>query len=66
VTFNIEIFDKKEKENVVFDALSWKDEELISYKTLFVVPKWLNEIQVKYAKDPKSCSIINNLGQTQN
>jgi hypothetical protein len=62
-TFDMEIIHKKGKDNVVVDALSRKDEEVRAYATTIVIPDWLDEIRVEYAKDPESNSIINNLDQ---
>jgi hypothetical protein len=59
-TFDMEIIHKKGKDNVVVDALSRKDEEVRAYATTIVIPDWLDEIRVEYAKDPESNSIINN------
>jgi hypothetical protein len=47
----------------VVDALSRKDEELKAYAKKIVIPDWLDEIRVEYAKDIESNSIINNLDQ---
>ena len=44
VAFDMEIIHKKEKENVVADALSRKDEDITSYSILVAIPEWLNEI----------------------
>jgi hypothetical protein len=62
-TFDMEIIHKKGKDNVVADALSRKDEEVNAYATTVVIPDWLDEIRLEYAKDPESNSIINNLDQ---
>jgi hypothetical protein len=62
-TFDMEIIHKKGKDNVVVDALSQKYEEVRAYATTIVIPDWLDEIRVQYAKDPESNSIINNLDQ---
>jgi hypothetical protein len=51
-TFDMEIIHKKGKDNVVVDALSRKDEEVRAYATTVVIPDWLDEIRVEYAKDP--------------
>ena len=60
VAFDIEIIDKKGKENVVADALSKKYEDIISYSILVAIPKWLDEIWSEYAKDLETSTIINN------
>jgi len=51
-TFDMEIIHKKGKDNIVIDALSRKDEEVNAYATTIVIPNWLDEIRVDYAKDP--------------
>ena len=55
----MEILHKKGKDNVVVDALSWKDEEVKAYAILVPVPDWLDEIRGEYAKDPDTCFLIN-------
>jgi hypothetical protein len=62
-TFDMEILHKKGKDNVIVDALSRKDDDVTTYATTVVIPDWLDEIRVEYAKDPESYSIINNLDQ---
>jgi hypothetical protein len=62
-TFDMGIIHKKGKDNIAVDALSRKDEEVNAYATTIFIPDWLNGIQVEYAKDPESNSIINNLDQ---
>ena len=58
--FNMEIIHKKGKENVVAYALSRKDEDMTSYSISVVIPRWIDEIWSKYAKDPQTSTIINN------
>lgn len=57
----MEILHKKEKSNVVSNALSRKDEEPTLLAVSIVVLEWFNEIRSEYAKDPKITAIINNL-----
>jgi hypothetical protein len=45
--------------------LPQKNKDITTYATLIMVPYWLDEIQVEYAKDCESYSIINNLAQNQ-
>ena len=54
----MEILHKQGKDNVVVDALSWKDEEVKAYVILVVVPDWFDEIQGEYVKDLDTCSLI--------
>jgi hypothetical protein len=62
-TFDMEIIHKKGKDNVATDALSHKDEEVRAYATTVVIPNWLDDIRLEYAKYPESNSIINNMDQ---
>ena len=48
---------------MVLDALSRKDEEISAYAVSVIIPEWLEEIRIEYAKDPVTCSIINNMKQ---
>ena len=48
-TFDMEILHKWGRENVVVDALSWKDEEFKAYAISIAVPYWLDEIRGEYA-----------------
>lgn len=57
------LLHKKGKDNIVADPLSRKDEEAQVLIVLVVIPEWLDEIRTEYAKDPKICSIINDLNQ---
>jgi hypothetical protein len=59
-TFDMEIIHKKGKDNITTNALSQKDEESLSLAILVILPEWLDEIQSEYAKNPETCSIINN------
>lgn len=43
-TFDLEILDKKGRENVVADALSRKDDDNTICVTFVVVLEWLDEI----------------------
>ena len=62
-TFDMEIIHKRGKDNIVADSLSRKDEEKQVLAISIAIPKWLDEIQTEYAKNPETCSIINNLNQ---
>jgi hypothetical protein len=62
-TFDMEIIHTKRRDNIAVDALSQKYEEVKAYATTIVIPYWLDEIRVEYAKDPEPKSIINNLDQ---
>jgi hypothetical protein len=62
-TFDMEIIHTKGKDNIVVDVLLRKDDNVRGYATTVVIPDWLDEIQVEYAKDPEFNSIINNLDQ---
>ena len=59
VTFDMEILNKRGKDNVVVDALSRKDEEFKAYAISVAVPDWLDEIRGEYAQDPDTCTLIN-------
>jgi hypothetical protein len=61
--FDMEILHKRGNYNIVVDALSQKDEETQVFAITIAIPKWLNEIQNEYAKNPETCPIINNLNQ---
>jgi hypothetical protein len=61
--FDMEILHKRGKDNIVDDALSRKDEETQVFPISIAIPDWLDEIRTEYAKNPKTCSIINNLNQ---
>lgn len=65
-TFDMENLHEKEKDNVVVDALSQKNEDVTTYVTLVVILDWLDDIQTEYAKDPYSCSIIKNINKQPN
>jgi hypothetical protein len=62
-TFDMEILHKRGKENITAHALSRKDEETQVFAISIAIPEWLDEIRIEYAKNPESCSIINNLNQ---
>jgi hypothetical protein len=59
----MEILHKRGKDNIVADALSRKEEEAHVFAVSIVIPKWLNEIRTEYAKNPETCSIIDDLSQ---
>ena len=61
--YDMEILHKKGKDNTVADALSRKDEEIQVFAVSLIVPKWLDEIRMEYAKNQEVSSIINNLSQ---
>jgi hypothetical protein len=42
-TFDMEILHKNRKDNIFVYALSWKDEEVVSYETSVIVFDWLDE-----------------------
>ena len=56
----MDILHKKGRDNIIADALSRKDEEMIAYVVLVIILEWLDEIRLEYAKDPEACSNINN------
>lgn len=64
--FDLEILHKKGKENVLTDALSWKDDDNTTCAALVVVPDWLDEIHVEYAKDLDCGYMIENISQYAN
>eukprot|EP00253_Pinus_taeda_P032530 PITA_32530 len=64
--FDLEILHKKGKENVVADALSRKDDDHTTCAAMIVVPEWLDEIRVEYAKDEDCDSMIKNISQCTN
>ena len=60
--YDYDIIYKKEKENVVFDALSRKYEDEGSLFPLsFIVLDWLQDVHREWLQDPKISSIINQL-----
>ena len=59
----MEILHKRGKDNIVVHALSRKDEEAQVFAVSIAIPEWLNEIQIEYAKNTETCSIINDLTQ---
>lgn len=65
-TFDMEMSHKIGKHNVVADTLSRKDKDITTCASFIVVPDWLDEIWIEYAKDPYSCSIIENIDQHPN
>eukprot|EP00253_Pinus_taeda_P034459 PITA_34459 len=65
-TFDLEILRKKGKENVVADALSWKDDDNTTCTALAIVPDWLDKIRVEYAKDLDYRAMIENISQYAN
>ena len=50
---------KQGRDNVVVDALSWKDEDVKACAISVAVPDWLDKIRGEYAKDPDTCALIN-------
>ena len=59
----MEILHKRGKDNVVADALSWKDEEAKAYAISVAVLDWLDEIRREYAKHPDTCALITDSNQ---
>ena len=59
----MDILHKKGKDNVVADALSRKDEEVQVYVVSMVIPEFLDEILIEYAKNPQVFSTIDNINQ---
>jgi hypothetical protein len=60
--YDYEIIYKKEKDNVVVDALSQKYEEEGSLFSLsFIVLDWLQAVQQEWLQDPKSLHLIQQL-----
>jgi hypothetical protein len=60
--YDYEIIYKKDKENVVADALSHKYEDEGSLFSLsFIVPDWLQAIRQEWLQDPKSSQLIQQL-----
>ena len=59
----MEILHKRGRDNVIVDALSQKYEEVKDYAILVAVLDWLGEIRGEYAKDPDTCSLINDPNQ---
>lgn len=57
----MEILHKKGKYNTMANSLSRKDEEIQVFVVSLIVPKWLDEIRMEYAKNQEVSSIINNL-----
>lgn len=64
--FDLEISHKKGKENIVADALSRKDEDNTTCVAMVIIPEWLDEIRVEYAKDEDCASMIENIHQYTN
>ena len=58
-TFDMGILHKRGKDNIVTNALSWKYDEFKDYAISIVVLDLLNEIWGEYAKDPYTCTLIN-------
>ena len=57
-----EIIYKKDKDNMVADALSKKYEDEGSLFTLsFIVPDWLQIVRQEWLRDPKSSHLIQQL-----
>ena len=54
----MEILHKWGKDNVVVDDLSRKD-EVKAYAISVAVPDRLDEIRGEYAKDPDTCTLVN-------
>jgi hypothetical protein len=60
--YDYEIIYKKDKDNVVADALSWKYEDEGSLFSLsFIVPDWLQAVRQEWLQDPKSSHLIQQL-----
>ena len=59
----MEMQHKRGKDNVVVDALSRKEEEVKAYAISIAVLDWLDEIRGEYAKDPNTCSLIDDPNQ---
>ena len=59
--YDYEIIYKKEKDNVVADALSRKYEEGSLFSLSFIVPDWLQAICQEWLQDPKSSHLIQQL-----
>ena len=52
-------FNKKGKENVVVDTLSWKYEyEGSIFSLSFIVPDWLQDVHQEWLQDPKISHMI--------
>jgi hypothetical protein len=60
--YDYEIIYKKDKDNVVADALSQKYEDEGSLFSLsFIVPDWLQAVRQEWLQDPKSSQLIQQL-----
>jgi hypothetical protein len=60
--YDYEIIYKKDKENVVADALSRKYEDEGSIFSLsFIVPDWLQVVRQEWLQDPKRSQLIQQL-----
>jgi hypothetical protein len=60
--YDYEIIYKKDKDNVVVDALSrkYEDEESL-FSLSFIVPDWLQAVCQEWLQDPKSSQLIQQL-----
>jgi hypothetical protein len=60
--YDYEIIYKKDKDNVVADAISQKYEDEGSLFSLsFIVPYWLQDVRQEWLQDPKSSQLIQQL-----
>jgi hypothetical protein len=60
--YDYEMIYKKDKDNVVADALSRKYEDEGSLFSLsFIVPDWLQDVRQEWLQDPKSSHMIQQL-----
>jgi hypothetical protein len=60
--YDYEIIYKKDKDNVVVDALSWKyEDEGFLFSLSFIVPDWLQAVHQEWLQDPKSFHLIQQL-----
>lgn len=66
LAFDLEILHKKGKENVIADALSRKDDDNTTCVALVIVPDWLDEMQVEYAKYLDYGAMIENISEYAN
>ena len=58
--YDFEIIYKKEKQNVVADALSWKDEHVEAFLCAISIiqPDWINEARDEWKNDEEVWTLI--------
>jgi len=66
--YDFEIIYKKEKKNVVADALSRYDEDIEGLLCAISIPQfnWVEEVRIEWKQDQKACKIIQKLQEDPN